>query len=144
LREGDALLNTHGNKGSQLWVDITTMQVMAFYGAAVTTKIEGVACRAQIAIPGTTHDHETNGAMTAVLSCTLAVCEDTRHVPGYVECPLGLVIGTPRGCVRADKILSVCGEGSEGTSFLVFDTDQLTELVFGLSKSDSWRTVVRI
>jgi pyruvate,orthophosphate dikinase len=140
LREGDSLMNNHGSKGALLWADITTMQAMAFYGAALAAKIDGVVCRAQIAVPGATHDHEADSAITAVLGGTLAVCDDAGHVPGYVKCPVGLVLGTPRGCFRADKMLSP--GSTEGPRFLVFDTDQLTETIFGLSRTDSRRIVV--
>jgi hypothetical protein len=133
-------MNNHGSKGALLWADITTMQAMAFYGAALAAKIDGVVCRAQIAVPGATHDHEADSAITAVLGGTLAVCDDAGHVPGYVKCPVGLVLGTPRGCFRADKMLSP--GSNEGPRFLVFDTDQLTETVFGLSRTDSRRVVV--
>eukprot|EP01034_Spumella_vulgaris_P027322 gene27322-34021_t len=118
LREGDSLLNAHGSKGSLLWADITTMQAMAFYGAAIATKIDGVNCRAQIAIPGATHEHEADSVTAAILTGTLSVCEEARHVPNYVSCPVGLVIGS----------LGVFPRGQD-------------ETVFGLSKSDSYRIV---
>lgn len=54
-----------------------------------------------------------------------------------VQCELGVSLEVPRACLRAERFAQV-----ENISFAVINTDELTQLVFGVDKVSSDRIMV--
>ncbi len=99
--------------------------------AAVATKLDGVVCAPFIAIPNVSAAFEMDCIAAAIQGGIIAACENSNHTPAYAGIGVGAVIGSPRACFLADSI-AACSE----LRFVTFDTDSLTELVFGMSQAD--------
>jgi pyruvate,orthophosphate dikinase len=83
----------------------------------------------RIIIPTVCTDHEVH-AVATLIKTTAAECGKQFSIP--VKYTLGASLEVPRACLRANAIAS---EGD--VSFLQFETDSLTEMVYGLSKEES-------
>ena len=79
-------------------------------------------------------DHEVDTVMPIIVSACDSVCapQGARFDMKYLDCSVGSAIETPRACIRADRIT-----GAHNNSFLSVGTNELTSLIFGLSKDDA-------
>lgn len=66
-------------------------------------------------------------------------CEDAGHSVNYLVWSVGAMVGNPRACLVADRLLQ-----TPHLDFIVVCSDELTELVFGASNSDTHQLMVLI
>jgi pyruvate,orthophosphate dikinase len=129
LDDTQQLVTAPDRKAMLLHPELITMQTMAFVGAAIDTRIEGVVCAPRIAIPGVTTSAEVNNLSAAIEAGIIAASEKTDHLASYTETQLCAVINSPRGCFNAESIAT-------NLYSVILDVDRLSELVFGMSMAD--------
>ncbi len=64
-------------------------------------------------------------------------CQKEERNPFEINLQFGAMIETPRSCIRADKIAS-----NSLVGFISFGTNDLTQLVFGMSRDDTQQYLV--
>lgn len=79
-------------------------------------------------------DHEMELIQREMTTVKTSLCNryEVQMEPSDLKVHLGAMLSTPRSCMRADRIAMI-----KDVKVLCFDLDTLTELVFGMSKSDS-------
>jgi pyruvate,orthophosphate dikinase len=79
-------------------------------------------------------DHEVDLITPIITSAARTTCamSPTRHDMQSLEVTIGAMIETPRACIRADRIAE-----ADNVSFVSIGSNDLTELVFGVSRQDS-------
>jgi pyruvate,orthophosphate dikinase len=122
-----------GNRGCRIGIaypEIYEMQARAIFEAAIEAgRTTGKPVRPEIMIPLVSAVREIE-ILADVISRT---AEAVRNGNGsMVEYTIGVMIETPRACLQAGEISRACG-------FLSFGTNDLTQMLYGLSRDDAGR-----
>lgn len=130
LLESNSLLGVRGCRLGIMFPDLFKMQIRALINAAVDSKLkERELSFLQIFVPMVSTDHE----MEEISPIITAVADEVFQTRGNkVKYSIGCGLDTPRACLRAQAIAS-----EDSVDFLCFDTDLLTQLVYGLSRTDT-------
>jgi pyruvate,orthophosphate dikinase len=129
----------HGLRGSRLSViypDIFKMQVMAIAAGILEAKKQNISVTPSIVIPQKYTKIECDLLVPLIRSVCLTVCQDARFSLRYLNLTLGAMIEVPDGVAGAQEAVV-----SQGVDFVGFDSNDLTELMFGISKRDAAKIV---
>ena len=130
LREENPMLGHRGCRLAMSFPEIYETQTQAIAEAAVAAARDGVDVQPEIMIPFVAMSHELSflrARVTAVIDRVLA--ESGEPAPD-LEFLIGTMIELPRACLVADRI-------AEHADFFSFGTNDLTQMVYGLSRDDS-------
>jgi pyruvate,orthophosphate dikinase len=105
------------------------MQARAIFEATLEASREGAPVVPEIMIPLVSAKREVELVKTRVDAVAAAVRNETGRDFTY---RLGVMVETPRACLRA-------GEFAPLVSFLSFGTNDLTQMTYGLSRDDAGR-----
>jgi len=132
LAEFNPMLGKRGRRIAVAYPEIYEMQARAIFEAACeAARSTGQPVRPEIMIPLVSAVRELEVLRTRID----AVAAEVRAERGaMVEYHVGVMIETPRACLRAGDI---AGEAD----FLSFGTNDLTQLVYGLSRDDAGRFI---
>jgi phosphoenolpyruvate synthase/pyruvate phosphate dikinase len=112
-------------------------------GAAIAVQKEGIAIKPKILMPTSFSENELKRLVPLVTESIAQTCVQSALVVDPkdtdIRYEVGIDIACPRACVKMNKFL----EGEELVTFVNIDTDDLTQLVFGVSKEESPRYMVR-
>ena len=127
LRETNPMLGTRGVRLGILIPELTKMQVRAIFEAACKASKEGVTPVPEIMIPLTSHVNELK-----VQQATLQkVAKEVMQREGVeIKYKFGTMIETPRAALTADEMAEIA-------EFFSFGTNDLTQMVFGISRDDA-------
>ncbi len=92
-----------------------------------------------VMIPTVFSDLEVSQLVDTILKYKESVCQEYDQDSKLVPVDIGVMLSTPRACLRANKIASV-----DQVSTVCFDTDRLTQLMLGVSWDDSHMFLVRL
>ncbi len=130
LEEFNPMLGKRGCRIGIAYPEIYEMQARAIFEAAIEAgRATGSPVRPEIMIPLVSAVRELE-----VLSAAIgAVAEAVDAEQGVmVEFTVGVMVETPRACLRAGEIAAHAG-------FLSFGTNDLTQMLYGLSRDDAGR-----
>ncbi len=82
-------------------------------------------------------DHEVDRMIMLMENTFTECCNKEGFNPFDLNFLFGAMIETPRGCIRADKIAT-----NSMVGFISFGTNDLTQLVFGMSRDDTQQYLV--
>ncbi len=129
LHEANPMLGHRGCRLAITYPEILDMQVRAIMEAAVECRRRGVKVAPEIMIPLCIDAKE----LKILTDQTRRVAEEVLRVAGVkVSYLVGTMIETPRAALTADKIAEVA-------DFFSFGTNDLTQMVMGLSRDDAGR-----
>ncbi|MGF1502939.1 MAG: pyruvate, phosphate dikinase [Paracoccaceae bacterium] len=131
LAEFNPMLGKRGCRIGIAYPEIYEMQAEAIFEAAASAAGSGQPVRPEIMIPLVSVVRELE-----VLRARIdAVAETVRARRGtLVEYTVGVMIETPRACLRAGDIARIA-------DFLSFGTNDLTQMLYGLSRDDAGRFI---
>ena len=121
-----------GMRGVRLGIsvpEIYDMQARAIFEAAVEAAEEGITIVPEIMVPLVSAKREVELVRARVEAVAAAVRTERSADFSY---RLGVMVETPRACLRA-------GDIAEHTHFLSFGTNDLTQMTYGLSRDDAGR-----
>jgi pyruvate,orthophosphate dikinase len=127
MREANPMLGLRGVRLGILWPAITEMQVRAIFEAACELVEAGIEVHPEIMIPLVGHVNELK-VMRQLLEGVAKKVMEERHI--QVEYKFGSMIEVPRAAITADKI-------AQHAQFFSFGTNDLTQMVFGISRDDA-------
>lgn len=117
------------------FLDLAYMQASAFTGAAIRAAQEGIAVHPHCHIP---HVHSEFSA-ERIAAVVYAAHMDTCKRDGFdLPCSIGCIIDTPHSLMIADTLVNV-----NHINGILFSLDQLTELYYGLTRSDAKESMKR-
>ena len=130
LAEFNPMLGKRGCRIGVAYPEIYETQVRAIFEAAlIAGNKTGAPVRPEIMLPLISAVRELE-VLTVQIN---AVAKEVQAEHGdLVDYTIGVMIETPRACLRADEIA-----GSAG--FLSFGTNDLTQMLYGLSRDDAGR-----
>jgi pyruvate, orthophosphate dikinase len=107
----------------------------------VAARQQGIDIVPEIMIPLIFTDHEIDQLTPIILTAAKDVCavSGPQWNIGAIELGVGSMIETPRACVRADRIAA-----TPHMSFVSIGSTDLTRLVFGVSREDTFPFMVRL
>lgn len=117
-REENPMLGVRGVRLGILRPELVRLQVRALLGAVADRRAAGGDPQARLLVPMVTWPAEVE-----------AVLRTVRTEPGGDDLPVGAMVETPSAAVRASELAGLA-------SFLSFGTNDLTQLVLGLSRDD--------
>lgn len=127
LREENPMLGTRGVRLGNLVPNLTRMQVRAIVQAACACSRQGVDARPEIMIPLVGHVAELRRQRELLeAEARVVMNEEGLELP-Y---PFGTMIEVPRAALTA-------GEIADQAEFFSFGTNDLTQMVFGISRDDA-------
>ena len=127
LHEANPMLGHRGCRLGIVYPEITAMQVRAILEAACEVKQEGIDVHPEIMIPLVGHVNELKNQKQVVDR----VAKEVMEACGIqVEYRVGTMIEVPRGALTADEIAGVA-------EFFSFGTNDLTQMVYGISRDDA-------
>ena len=132
LAEFNPMLGKRGCRIGIAYPEIYEMQARAIFEAAIEAgRATGAPVRPEIMIPLVSTVRELE-----VLSESIEAVADAVHAEhgGMVDFTIGVMIETPRACLRAGDIARTAG-------FLSFGTNDLTQMLYGLSRDDAGRFI---
>ncbi len=129
LAEFNPMLGMRGVRIGVVLPEIYDMQARAIFEATVETAERGETVVPEIMIPLVSARREVELVKTNVDAVAAAVRVHTGRSFDY---KLGVMVETPRACLRA-------GEIAQHASFLSFGTNDLTQMTYGLSRDDAGR-----
>lgn len=134
LHEANPML---GHRGCRLYItypEILEMQVRAIIEAAVSVKQAGVHVMPEIMIPLSIDKKELGILVdqTRAVAETVIAETQTQNPKFKLDYMVGTMIETPRAALLADTIAEVA-------EFFSFGTNDLTQMVMGLSRDDAGR-----
>ncbi len=107
-------------------------------------KKRGVPVNPSIVLPQICSDHELDYLIPLIQDTLTALCDSVVQSMRFLNISLkflnisiGAAVDFPRACTRMEKIAT-----TQGCDFVSFDTDNLTELMFGISKKEAHNIVV--
>ena len=106
-------------------------------GALAKAKRDRNEVYVQIMIPLVFSDHEIDTLMPSIEIAMLEICDRENVDYGDLNVQIGTMIEVPRACLRANKIAA-----AKNISFISFGTNDLTQLVFGMSRDDTQQFMV--
>ncbi|MGB1389417.1 MAG: putative PEP-binding protein [Paracoccaceae bacterium] len=121
-----------GLRGVRLGVtvpEIYDMQARAIFEATLDASRDGAPVVPEIMIPLVSAKREVELVKARIDAVVAAVRNERGQTFDY---RLGVMVETPRACLRADEIAPY-------TSFLSFGTNDLTQMTYGLSRDDAGR-----
>lgn len=121
-----------GLRGVRLGVtvpEIYDMQARAIFEATLEASREGAPVVPEVMIPLVSAKREVELVKVRIDAVAAAVAQERGQDFDY---RLGVMVETPRACLRADEI-------APNTAFLSFGTNDLTQMTYGLSRDDAGR-----
>lgn len=121
-----------GLRGVRLGVtvpEIYDMQARAIFEATLEASKEGAPVVPEVMIPLVSARREVELVKARIDAVAAAVAAERDREFDY---RLGVMVETPRACLRADEI-------APNTAFLSFGTNDLTQMTYGLSRDDAGR-----
>ncbi len=121
-----------GLRGVRLGVtvpEIYDMQARAIFEATIEASHEGAPVVPEVMIPLVSAKREVELVKARIDAVAAAVAQERGLDFDY---RLGVMVETPRACLRADEI-------APHTAFLSFGTNDLTQMTYGLSRDDAGR-----
>ncbi len=129
LREANPMLGHRGCRLCITYPEILDMQVRAIIEAAIVVKKNKIKVLPEIMIPLTIDRKE----LAILVDRTRRVAEEVMRDAGVkIHYLVGTMIETPRAALLADQIAEVA-------EFFSFGTNDLTQMVMGLSRDDAGR-----
>jgi pyruvate,orthophosphate dikinase len=129
MREYNPMLGLRGVRLGITVPEIYEMQARAIFEAIIDASQSGDAVLAEIMIPLVSARREVELVKTSID----AVAQAVRRERGVdFDYRLGVMVETPRACLRAAEIAPYC-------AFLSFGTNDLTQMTYGLSRDDAGR-----
>ncbi len=129
LDEYNPMLGMRGVRLGVVMPEIYEMQARAIFEATVEGSREGDPVVPEIMIPLVSAMREVELVKIRVDAVAAAVRTETGRDFTY---RLGVMVETPRACLRAEEI-------APHVSFLSFGTNDLTQMTYGLSRDDAGR-----
>jgi len=129
LSEFNPMLGMRGVRLGVTVPEIYDMQARAIFEAAIAAAAIGAPVVPEIMIPLVSARREVEIVKTRVDAVAAAVRTETGTDFAY---RLGVMVETPRACLRA-------GDIARHTSFLSYGTNDLTQMTYGLSRDDAGR-----
>ncbi len=129
MEEYNPMLGLRGVRLGVTVPEIYDMQARAIFEATLKASEEGDPVVPEIMIPLVSAKREVELVKRRVDAVAAAVRSEQGR--GF-DFRLGVMVETPRACLRA-------GEFSHLTSFLSFGTNDLTQMAYGLSRDDAGR-----
>ncbi|KMW56762.1 Pyruvate,phosphate dikinase [Candidatus Rhodobacter oscarellae] len=129
LSEFNPMLGMRGVRLGITIPEIYDMQARAIFEAAIEASTRGEAVVPEIMIPLVSAKREVEIVKTRIDAVAAAVRVETGTQFTY---RLGVMVETPRACLRADEIAA-------HSAFLSFGTNDLTQMTYGLSRDDAGR-----
>ncbi|KUF12012.1 pyruvate, phosphate dikinase [Pseudoponticoccus marisrubri] len=121
-----------GLRGVRLGItlpEIYDMQARAIFEATLDASREGAPVVPEIMLPLVSARREVEMVRNRIDAVAAAVRNERKQGFTY---RLGVMVETPRACLRADEIAPY-------TQFLSFGTNDLTQMTYGLSRDDAGR-----
>ncbi len=132
LAEFNPMLGKRGCRIGIAYPEIYEMQARAIFEAAIQAGQQtGAPVRPEIMIPLVSTVRELEVLSEAIETVADAVQAEQGNM---VDFTIGVMIETPRACLRASDIARSAG-------FLSFGTNDLTQMLFGLSRDDAGRFI---
>ncbi len=129
LSEYNPMLGMRGVRLGLTYPEIYDMQARAIFEATVEASAKGAPVVPEIMIPLVSAMREVEIVKTRIDAVAAAVKAETGAEFDY---RLGVMVETPRACLRAADI-------AEHAAFLSFGTNDLTQMTYGLSRDDAGR-----
>ena len=129
LEEYNPMLGMRGVRLGVTVPEIYEMQARAIFEAAAIAAQRGAPVVPEVMIPLVSAMREVELVRSRIDAVAVAVHNETGANFDY---RLGVMVETPRACLRADDI-------SEHAAFLSFGTNDLTQMTYGLSRDDAGR-----
>jgi len=129
LTEYNPMLGMRGVRLGITVPEIYDMQARAIFEATVEAAREGITVVPEIMVPLVSAKREVELVRGRVEAVAAAVRTENSTDFSY---RLGVMVATPRACLRA-------GDIAEHTHFLSFGTNDLTQMTYGLSRDDAGR-----
>ncbi|MFP7571334.1 putative PEP-binding protein [Marivita sp. S2033] len=129
LTEYNPMLGMRGVRLGITVPEIYDMQARAIFEATVEASKDGVAIVPEIMLPLVSAKREVELVRARIDAVAAAVRAETG---AQFTFRLGVMVETPRACLRA-------GDIAEHTQFLSFGTNDLTQMTYGLSRDDAGR-----
>ena len=127
LHETNPMLGTRGVRLGILIPELTKMQVRAIFEAACQASREGVTPIPEVMIPLTCHVNELKVQQEQLQE----VAREVMKGEGIeIKYKFGTMIETPRAALTADEFAEIA-------EFFSFGTNDLTQMVFGISRDDA-------
>lgn len=120
-----------------MYININPNQQLFHEGAAIKSERDGYRVGLQIMVPLVFSEHEVDFVATIFNKVKKELCHREEISEHFLFAQLGSMIETPRSCLRADKITSV-----EDVEFLSFGSNDLTQMMLGLSRDDTGQFMV--
>ncbi len=89
-------------------------------------------------IPLVFSEHEVDFTVAVINRVRRDLCQLEGVQEGSVFLQIGSMLETPRACLRADRIAKV-----EEVEFMSFGSNDLTQMMLGLSRDDTHQFMVR-
>jgi phosphoenolpyruvate synthase/pyruvate phosphate dikinase len=144
FQERNPFSGCHGSRSAIIHSSLLYLQLDSLIKAILTLKrtVPSLSMSYSLLIPFVFSDHEVDNVVNDILSFSSVILggmEAAKEGISFsdLNMNLGVSVETPRACIRADKIAA-----NAAISFLSFDCNALTELMFGLSKDDSYSFMV--
>lgn len=118
-------------------IEFISSQVRAIISAALASVDEDVLVLPRIAIPFTASEQEIWRMATlihSIVDSTVATEQQQEAGSTYLQYEVGVVLATPRSCLRARYIAAQSTSNMSNIQFVIFDTDALTKLMWGLPR----------
>ncbi|MBJ2150798.1 putative PEP-binding protein [Paracoccus sp. IB05] len=129
LREVNPMLGMRGVRLGVVLPEIYDMQAQAIFEATIESAKRGAVVVPEVMIPLVSAAREVELVRTRIDAVAAAVRSRAKADFDY---RLGVMVETPRACLRA-------GEIAQHVSFLSFGTNDLTQMTYGLSRDDAGR-----
>ncbi|MDJ1007753.1 MAG: PEP-utilizing enzyme [Paracoccaceae bacterium] len=129
LAEFNPMLGMRGVRLGITIPEIYDVQARAIFEAAVIAGEAGAKVVPEVMIPLVSAKREVELVKSRIDAVAAAVRTETGQDFDY---RLGVMVETPRACLRADEI-------AQHASFLSFGTNDLTQMTYGLSRDDAGR-----
>ncbi|VDC32976.1 putative PEP-binding protein [Pseudogemmobacter humi] len=129
LREVNPMLGMRGVRLGVVLPEIYDMQAQAIFEATIESAKRGAPIVPEVMIPLVSARREVELVKTRIDA--VAAMVRTRAKADF-DYKLGVMVETPRACLRA-------GEIAQHAAFLSFGTNDLTQMTYGLSRDDAGR-----
>ncbi len=129
MREYNPMLGLRGVRLGVTLPEIYDMQARAIFEATVEASKNGAAVVPEVMIPLVSAKREVELVKARIDTVAASVASEQGQDFDY---RLGVMVETPRACLRADEI-------APNTAFLSFGTNDLTQMTYGLSRDDAGR-----
>jgi len=127
MHEANPMLGLRGCRLSFIFPGIVQMQVTAIISAACKVRKEGLGVEPEIMIPLVSHVNELKWVKERLEQTAQQVMQEEKIEVDY---SFGTMIETPRAALTA-------GEIATEASFFSFGTNDLTQMIFGISRDDA-------